>query len=532
LSSFPAPRRRLLASCLILAGLGTTLALVSLAAPARSPVRPATSCPALNPGSRVWHFDALGDVSGAPAVAADGTVYFGTKSGLLYAVDCHGTERWVFDYRRHTANGFGAQAFEGSPAVGDDGTIYIGDDVIVPNYMFALWPDGKPKWVYETWGGYSQMDTSPALDRRGRIFMGSQGWLAGVSLGSLLAFDPDGGLLMGFDGNIQDAIVGPVTASPIVLTDDSVVFLAPSFHTWTLPTPTGTSPTPTATETARPTPTTRPTLTRRPPPSATSTEPTPTATVPGTATDPDTPVHLPLALSDKTPRPPGRQIRPDQPLPPPNVTVPVPARLHIVRNASAPPVSVDLGAEDPPSSPAGSGQTIVFGLGRTLQAWDIGPVPRRLWEHDLGAEVAGAPLLGRLDPATGAREVVYVGTDGTLVVQDVAPDGSVVKERWRRRLGLPVPGVPALGDDDHVYVAAGRSVLALSRSDGSLAWSAMLDADVSSSVTLAPGGTLYVGTQDGTLYAFGTGSGGLDSKAAWPAFRHDERNTGRVAAEP
>jgi hypothetical protein len=51
--------------------------------------------------------------------------------------------------------------------------------------------------------------------------------------------------------------------------------------------------------------------------------------------------------------------------------------------------------------------------------------------------------------------------------------------------------------------------------------------DVSSSPAIGSDGTIYVGSNDGNLYAIYSDSSGLAS-SSWPKFRHDERNTGCV----
>lgn len=38
-----------------------------------------------------------------------------------------------------------------------------------------------------------------------------------------------------------------------------------------------------------------------------------------------------------------------------------------------------------------------------------------------------------------------------------------------------------------------------------------------------------MGTENGRIIAVGSGAGGLDREAPWPAYRHDDRNTGNAA---
>ena len=61
-----------------------------------------------------WIF-ANKQVNSAPAIGADGTIYFGSIDFNLHAVNPDGTLKWRFatDY------------YVGSPAIGADGTVYF-----------------------------------------------------------------------------------------------------------------------------------------------------------------------------------------------------------------------------------------------------------------------------------------------------------------------------------------------------------------------------------------------------------------------
>jgi outer membrane protein assembly factor BamB len=64
-----------------------------------------------------WQF-AVGDwIRSSPAVAPDGSVYFGSADNNLYALNPDGTKRWAFA---------AGNIIESSPAIGSDGTIFIG----------------------------------------------------------------------------------------------------------------------------------------------------------------------------------------------------------------------------------------------------------------------------------------------------------------------------------------------------------------------------------------------------------------------
>lgn len=58
-----------------------------------------------------------GEVQSAPAISADGTIYFGCADGKLYALNSDGSKRWDF--------ATGGYVFS-SPSIAAGGTIYLG----------------------------------------------------------------------------------------------------------------------------------------------------------------------------------------------------------------------------------------------------------------------------------------------------------------------------------------------------------------------------------------------------------------------
>ncbi len=506
------------------------------------------ACPKPTAGVETWRYPAKGNVAAVPAVSdEDGTVYIATTEGLLYAVDCTGRGKWLFDYRLESPQYFGVQAFEAAPAVDKEGTIYIGDDVVVPNFFFSIGPDGKTKWVKEYESLWSQIDASPALSADGFVYTAAHGTGAGVTHGAILVYRRDGttvrpgGDLGGEDG------VGPITDGPAVLADGaSVAYLSAPFEEWVLPTgtlPTITSvpPRPTrtptytttpATATMPPTATVSPTITPSPgaPPTVTMTPVTPT----GEATEvPPHRVYLPrvvVPVPESVAGGASCAIAPARPLPPPYVTQPVPSRLRLVQAGVLPDVVMDLPGLSEPSSPAVRGNDIWFTAlandGAHLLAFRAGEPPTLLLDWNIHANGAASPVLGRFALATGFLEVLLMGDDGRLVSLDASAETGRVRLRWSHFIGEPAAGAPALGDDGRVYVAAGQVVQSLERGTGAVVWSVPLDSPASGSVNLAPGGMLYVATESGVVLAIGTSAAGLDPAAAWPAVRHDARNTG------
>ncbi len=134
---------------------------------------------ALNPdGTPKWSFTTGGLIDTcSPAVAEDGTVYVGSNDGNLYAFNPDGTQKWTHGFNQ----GATINAASNSPALGADGTIYVkaGD-----GFLYALAPaDGAVKWRYNVNGPTSYGSPSVALD--GTIYVGSDDK-------SLYALNPDG----------------------------------------------------------------------------------------------------------------------------------------------------------------------------------------------------------------------------------------------------------------------------------------------------------------------------------------------------
>ena len=114
---------------------------------------------AVNPdGTRKWTFRAGLEIWSSPAVGADGTIYFGCRDRKFYAVGSEGHLKWSFPT--------GAWV-DASPAIGSDGTLYFGS---WDNYFYALNSDGSRKWRFATGG---PIVSSPAVGTDGAIYFGS-----------------------------------------------------------------------------------------------------------------------------------------------------------------------------------------------------------------------------------------------------------------------------------------------------------------------------------------------------------------------
>lgn len=114
---------------------------------------------ALDPsdGSELWP-DAGAPVAIAdrsqPAVAADGTIYMGSRNNALWAFEPDGDNKWQFQV-------FTDGDVSTPPTIGPDNTVYMGSDSLGAGRLFAINPNGTEKWMTILGGGLKQV--SPAL---------------------------------------------------------------------------------------------------------------------------------------------------------------------------------------------------------------------------------------------------------------------------------------------------------------------------------------------------------------------------------
>ncbi len=114
---------------------------------------------AMNPdGTQKWNFETGSYVFSSPAISPDGMVYVGSCDNYLYAINPSGTQQWRF-----ATGGFVAS----SPAVGLDNVVYVGCS---DNYLYAVNPDGTQKWRF---GSDGEFVSSPAIGSDGTIYAGS-----------------------------------------------------------------------------------------------------------------------------------------------------------------------------------------------------------------------------------------------------------------------------------------------------------------------------------------------------------------------
>ncbi|HPP12572.1 MAG TPA: PQQ-binding-like beta-propeller repeat protein, partial [bacterium] len=139
-----------------------------------------------------WKFKADAAIVSSPAIGSDGSVYFTSEKGTLYALAPDGTLRWSFRP---------GGTIRSSPALGSDGTVYLSTYVSSgEGALCAVSATGSLKWKLTTTGGNF---SSPVIDSEGTIYVGSGDRC-------LYALKSDGTVRWKFQTE------GPVFSSPVI----------------------------------------------------------------------------------------------------------------------------------------------------------------------------------------------------------------------------------------------------------------------------------------------------------------------------
>jgi outer membrane protein assembly factor BamB len=133
----------------------------------------------------------MGVESGA-AVADDGTIYFG--SGEVYALYPNGTLKWIYET---------GDPIYSVPALSADGTIYI---TSCDHFLYTLRPDGTLKWRFDT---HEIISSSPVIATDGTIYIGH-------SQGRVFAVSPNGTELWHYD------LTNDIYGSPALGSDGTI----------------------------------------------------------------------------------------------------------------------------------------------------------------------------------------------------------------------------------------------------------------------------------------------------------------------
>lgn len=126
----------------------------------------------------------------------------------------------------------------------------------------------------------------------------------------------------------------------------------------------------------------------------------------------------------------------------------------------------------------------------------LGPDGGETFTVDLGKELSIGPVA---DP--GGGRFFLCGTDGKVRGMDLGG-----AEQWSVNVGGACGGTPAVAAGQVVVPVSGGDVVSLAATDGGQLWKGSLPDLISASPAVAPDGTVYIGSQNGSLYALQGGS--------------------------
>jgi len=111
-------------------------------------------------GATKWRILLPARIDSSPAIGADGTVYFGSNDGSLYAYRPDGTEKWKFTADSRIISG---------AVVSENGLVYVGTFL---GTLYALKADGSIQWTFNTG---SAITSTPAIGNDHSMYLGTMG---------------------------------------------------------------------------------------------------------------------------------------------------------------------------------------------------------------------------------------------------------------------------------------------------------------------------------------------------------------------
>jgi len=171
-----------------------------------------SQCPYSGPENPVlqWTFKAEPGISGSSVIGNDGTIYFGSWDGYLYALDPYGTEKWHFMTQ---------DKITATPAIGIDGTIYVESR---DGFLYAIKPDGSLKWKFQFGTDLNNVYTGTLIDEDGTIYVTSD---------TLYAINPDGTIKWKYEDEIDP---DPGVQSSAVLGPDGTIHISRNKHIYAI----------------------------------------------------------------------------------------------------------------------------------------------------------------------------------------------------------------------------------------------------------------------------------------------------------
>jgi len=143
-----------------------------------------------------------------------------------------------------------------------------------------------------------------------------------------------------------------------------------------------------------------------------------------------------------------------------------------------------------------------------------------LWSYPLTGPLRSAPVVG-------PDGTIYVGTSTGLIALN--EDVDTFTPRLRFVHVAPDVGTPVIDSNETIYFMSDKTLVAI-HPNNVPEWQYNIGSYSDGPLTITRDGALLVAAENGYLYAFETGSVGLNPEQ-WPTFQRNARHTGRLGID-
>ncbi|MEM3845796.1 MAG: PQQ-binding-like beta-propeller repeat protein [Candidatus Parvarchaeota archaeon] len=133
-----------------------------------------------------------------------------------------------------------------------------------------------------------------------------------------------------------------------------------------------------------------------------------------------------------------------------------------------------------------------------------------IWKYDTGSRIGSSPAI--------SNGVLYIGNEAGYLDAINITNGQL---NWSYKTGGYILSSPAVDADGTIYVGSEDGNLYALNSNGSLYWKYPTGNVVGTSPVIAPGGYVYFGSNSDSVYCLSTGNGVGLGAGPWPMFRRD-----------